>query len=57
MSLDIDTTVPSLSLEPAKRSHRAPGQTPSVEDADIGALTEGTGTSGVEGTSFLKPGS
>lgn len=30
---------------------------PTIEDADISALTQGSGTSGVEGTSFLKPGS
>lgn len=31
--------------------------TPMIEDADIGALTNGAGDSGVEGTNFLKPGS
>ena len=31
--------------------------TPLVEDADVTALTSGTGTSGVEGTPFLKAGS
>ncbi|MFZ5707109.1 MAG: hypothetical protein ACOY5R_17795 [Pseudomonadota bacterium] len=30
---------------------------PAIEDADISALTQGRGTSGVEGSSFLKPGS
>jgi len=30
---------------------------PVIEDADIGALTHGSGTSGLEGTSFLKAGS
>jgi hypothetical protein len=30
---------------------------PEIEDADISAITSGTGTSGVEGSSFLKPGS
>ena len=36
---------------------RKPWQTPVIEDADIAGLTHGTGTSGVEGTPFLKPGS
>lgn len=30
---------------------------PAIEDANIGSLTNGTGTSGVEGSAFLKPGS
>jgi hypothetical protein len=30
---------------------------PVIEDADISAITNGNGTSGMEGTSFLKPGS
>ena len=32
-------------------------QTPTIEDADVSAVTEGGGTSGIEGTSFLKTGS
>ena len=32
-------------------------QTPEVKDADVDAITAGTGTSGIEGTPFLKPGS
>lgn len=30
---------------------------PVIEDADISAITNGTGTSGMEGSPFLKPGS
>ncbi|MBP7064094.1 hypothetical protein [Ferrovibrio sp.] len=30
---------------------------PEIEDADISAITNGSGTSGVEGPSFLKSGS
>jgi hypothetical protein len=30
---------------------------PVIEDADISAITSGTGTSGMEGSAFLKPGS
>ena len=30
---------------------------PTIRDADISALTNGGGTSGMEGTNFLKPGS
>jgi hypothetical protein len=30
---------------------------PVIEDADISAITSGSGTSGQEGTPFLKPGS
>jgi len=32
-------------------------QSPRIEDADISVLTAGGGTSGVEGTAFLKSGS
>lgn len=32
-------------------------QSPRIEDADISTLTAGGGTSGIEGTSFLKTGS
>lgn len=32
-------------------------QVPTIEDADVNALTQGTGSSGVEGTPFLKAGS
>ncbi len=32
-------------------------QSPRIEDADISALTAGGGTSGIEGTPFLKTGS
>ena len=36
---------------------RKPWMTPTIEDADVAAVTNGSGTSGVEGTFFLKPGS
>lgn len=32
-------------------------QPPRIEDADISSLTDGTGTSGIEGAAFLKLGS
>ena len=32
-------------------------QSPRIEDADISTLTAGAGTSGIEGTPFLKTGS
>lgn len=32
-------------------------QSPRIEDADISVLTAGGGTSGIEGTPFLKTGS
>ncbi|WP_156397246.1 MULTISPECIES: hypothetical protein [unclassified Sphingomonas] len=54
MGLDSENTVPSIAAEHTPRSR---WQTPSIEDADISALTEGTGTSGVEGPAFLKVGS
>ncbi|MET4697946.1 hypothetical protein ABIE65_000963 [Constrictibacter sp. MBR-5] len=38
-------------------STRKAWQTPTIEDADVSAVTEGAGTSGMEGTNFLKPGS
>lgn len=42
---------------PVASGTRAAWTTPTIEDADISAITNGTGTSGVEGSAFLKPGS
>ena len=36
---------------------RKPWQKPVLTDADVSAFTTGTGTSGIEGIPFLKPGS
>ena len=46
-----------VSEEGAAPSTRKAWQTPTIEDADVSAVTEGAGTSGMEGTNFLKPGS
>ncbi|MEN3162437.1 hypothetical protein WI697_10370 [Tistrella mobilis] len=50
--------VPIYSTD-ATDSHgaRKPWQKPVLNDADVSAFTTGTGTSGVEGIPFLKPGS
>lgn len=42
---------------PAPSDPRKAWSAPVIEDADISAITNGTGTSGVEGSVFLKPGS
>ncbi len=46
-----------LSIEVESNIARKPWQTPLIEDADAAGLTNGTGTSGVEGSPFLKAGS
>jgi hypothetical protein len=43
--------------EPVYQQPRKSWSAPAIEDADISALTQGNGTSGIEGPSFLKPGS
>lgn len=45
------------SCQAASSESRKTWCSPTIEDADIGEITSGSGTSGVEGTSFLKPGS
>jgi len=55
MKSDTDTDQPLV--EVTGNTVRRAWHTPVIEDADISALTNGNGTSGVEGTSFLKPGS
>jgi len=52
-----DLSLPQASVQEALPVVRKAWQTPAIEDADIGAFTAGGGTSGVEGTSFLKAGS
>jgi len=46
-----------ISVQVTVSGPRKAWQTPAIEDADIGALTNGGGDSGMEGTSFLKTGS
>lgn len=41
----------------AAKAERNAWEVPSITDADISALTTGGGTSGTEGTPFLKSGS
>ena len=43
--------------QPTEPFQRKAWSNPEIEDADISATTNGSGTSGVEGVSFLKPGS
>ncbi|WP_162254018.1 hypothetical protein [Sphingomonas sp. Root50] len=57
MGLASENSVPSIAAESAERARLSRWQTPTIEDADISALTEGGGTSGVEGSPFLKTGS
>ncbi|MGX1096935.1 hypothetical protein [Amorphus sp. MBR-141] len=57
MSRDSDTPSSSMPEQATTFASRKPWQTPTVEDADVSALTSGGGTSGIEGTSFLKTGS
>lgn len=57
MSPYSDNAVPSEPAAAAQRTPRSPWHTPTIDDADVTALTEGGGTSGVEGTPFLKTGS
>lgn len=53
----VNQTLGSELDEKAQASARKVWQPPRIEDADISALTSGGGTSGIEGTSFLKTGS
>jgi hypothetical protein len=50
------TSVSDATQTPLASVRRA-WSAPLIEDADISALTDGSGSSGVEGSSFLKPGS
>lgn len=55
MKIDIITAqTPATAKEATGRREWHP---PVIDDADISALTNGSGTSGVEGSSFLKTGS
>ncbi|MBU0796800.1 MAG: hypothetical protein KJ904_01615 [Alphaproteobacteria bacterium] len=56
MTHETETIAPVPAVQ-ASDDNRKPWQTPAIEDADIASLTNGNGTSGMEGTSFLKPGS
>lgn len=51
-----DSDIDCVSTVAAKDERNA-WEVPSIIDADISALTTGGGTSGIEGTSFLKAGS
>jgi hypothetical protein len=46
-----------LSIEVETNITRKPWQKPLIEDADAAGVTNGAGTSGVEGSPFLKSGS
>jgi hypothetical protein len=53
-----DSSPPSPTASaPADVKPRKPWHSPLIEDADIAAITEGGGSSGVEGSPFLKTGS
>lgn len=52
-----ETATVQTPVEPAENAVRRAWHPPIVRDADISALTNGSGTSGVEGSNFLKPGS
>ncbi|MBU1325922.1 MAG: hypothetical protein KJ676_11825 [Alphaproteobacteria bacterium] len=54
MTRKIDDAAPETG---AAVQSRATWQSPRIEDADISVLTAGGGTSGIEGTPFLKTGS
>lgn len=52
-----DLPLPQVPVQDTTPAMRKAWRTPVIEDADIGAFTAGGGTSGVEGTPFLKTGS
>lgn len=56
-SMKSETAAAQTPVEVAGNAVRRAWHPPTIQDADISALTNGTGTSGVEGSSFLKPGS
>ena len=52
-----ETVTAQTPVEVTGNAVRRAWHPPTIRDADISALTNGGGTSGMEGTSFLKPGS
>ena len=57
MTIFDDSMKQPSSIQTEGLTPRKPWQTPQIEDADTSSLTNGGGTSGIEGTPFLKTGS